>query len=130
MNSRTAQVRVSNHLMLSKSLLSLALGIAVVIAPAAPIEIAKIVSPKKSCSSYLQVNADPCQGCPMTPSSSNSTSGSSCCSAQAPCFVCYSHFTDGFVAAMDTLRFAQFANERVKTRSRRPPVPPPRTVIS
>ena len=116
--------------MFSRITLSLALIVAVSIAPAAPIEIAKIVSPKKGCCSRVQVNRDPCHGCPMTPASPGSNSASTCCSAQSPCFVGYAHGSDNFLAGLNAIALTSFANERVTTRLQRPPVPPPRSSFS
>lgn len=116
--------------MFGRTMLALVLALAVFVAPAAPIEIAKVVSPKKSCCTHQQVNVDPCHGCPMTPNSSSSSSASACCSVQAPCFVAYSHGTDGFLMGIKEIGFATSANNAVSSRSQRPPVPPPRAELS
>lgn len=110
-------------------MLSLALVVAVSIAPAAPIEITKIVSPKKGCFSHMEVNRDPCHGCPMTPASSSSNSAATCCSVQAPCFVGYAHGADNFRAGLSAIGFAMFTNIRIDPRLQRPPVPPPRAAF-
>jgi hypothetical protein len=116
--------------MLSRITLSLALTIAVLVAPATPIELAKAVSSRTSCSAHMQMKTDPCQHCPMTPPAPSSSSGTTCCSVQAPCFVGYSNASDDFVAGMRSTNVAQAVNDRVNVRFQRPPVPPPRHRLS
>jgi hypothetical protein len=127
MNSPRRLVYAKNHLM-GKITLSLALTIALLAAPAAPIEIAKIASPHASSCPVMHRNMDPCQRCPMTPTSSSS--GSTCCSVQAPCFVAYSDGPNEFIAGMSSTNFKSFMNDRVTARFQRPPVPPPRDALS
>ena len=128
MNSRDLRLHVNNSLMLSRTILSLTLTIAVLAAPAAPIEFSKITSPHAKCSPSMQI--DPCQRCPLNSNQTNSNSGSACCSVQASCFVGYANASDEFVAGMDRIDFASFANDRVSARFQRPPVPPPRLQFS
>src|ERR1043166_2666604 len=116
--------------MFSRITLSLALVVTVALAPAAPIEITKMVSPKKGCCSHTQVHRDPGHGCPMTPASPSSNSGSTCCSLQSPCFVGYAHGSDNFLAGLNAVALAPFTNDRVSARLQRPPVPPPRSALA
>lgn len=128
MNSRSGHLCVTNQLMLSRIVLSLTLTLAVVIAPASPIEFSKMVSPRPSYCPVMQANMDPCQRCPTNSNQTNSSS--SCCSVQSPCFNYYSNATDDFVAGMASLAFKSQANDRFTIRSQRPPVPPPRFALS
>ena len=114
--------------MLGRIIIALALSFAVFVAPAAPIELTKIVSAKSIC--FAHINMDPCQRCPMHQGPASSSTGSTCCSAQAPCFVCYSHTSDNFVVGMNRVGFASFTNDRVSARFQRPSVPPPRVGFS
>jgi hypothetical protein len=119
-----------DQLMFSRITLSVTLAVAVLIAPMAPIEIAKAISPHHGCCVKPAVKADPCQHCPMAPTSPASSSGSTCCSVQAPCFVGYAHGLDNFLAGIASGHFAMAVNQRVTARSQRPPVPPPRSAFS
>jgi hypothetical protein len=127
MNSRDVRTRANNQLMFGKIGLSLLLAIAVLVAPAAPIEIAKISSPDAICST-MHMNMDPCQRCPL--SSNQTSSNSTCCSVQAPCFVGYANSSEDFVAGVSRNDFTTSANDRVSARFQRPPVPPPRVAFS
>jgi len=117
-------------MMFSRITLSVTLAAAVLAAPMAPIEIAKAVSPQKNHCARPAKKVDPCQHCPMAPSSPASSSGSTCCSVQSPCFVSYTHDSDDFLTGIATANFAASASDRVRVRSQRPPVPPPRTTLS
>jgi hypothetical protein len=128
MNSHAGFVHANNRFMPSRIAFSLVLTIAVVALPAAPIELTKAFSPKTSCSAHTKIAR--CQGCPMTPSSPSSGSGSTCCSAQAPCFVGYANSSEDFVAGVSRNDFTTSANDRVSARFQRPPVPPPRVAFS
>src|SRR5436309_2957404 len=112
--------------MLSRLTLSLALILAVLVAPAAPLDLNAALTSRISCCIRIQV--DPCQSCPINSGPTNS--GSACCSVQAPCFVCFSHGGDDFIAGMRALRFAVGENKKVTQRFQRPPIPPPRTGLS
>jgi len=116
--------------MFGKTTLSLIVAMSVLVAPAAPIEIQKITSPHTSCCSRPALNADPCQRCPMTPSSSGSSSASTCCSVQAPCFVCHANSSEDFVAAIRSFDATRATDDPVTARFQRPPVPPPRIAFS
>jgi hypothetical protein len=126
MNSRDRRLRVNNQFMLSRIMLSLTLTIAVLVAPAAPIEFSRIKSSHVRCSPAIQI--DRCQRCPVN--SNQTSSNSTCCSVQSPCFNYYSNATDGFVAGMASIAFKSQANDRFTFRSQRPPVPPPRFALS
>lgn len=114
--------------MFGRITLALALAVAVLTAPAAPIEIAKIGSAHGTFCPVMHRNMDPCQRCPMAPNSSSS--GSTCCSVQAPCFVAYSNGPDDFIAGMSCRNFKSLMNDRVTARFQRPSVPPPRVALS
>jgi len=87
----------NDQLMFSRIALSLALTVAVLVAPIAPMEIAKAFSRHARCHPTTQMNIDPCQRCPMNSNQTNSNSGSTCCSVQAPCFVGYANTSDDFI---------------------------------
>lgn len=114
------------QLMLTRTLLSLALGLGVLVAPMAPIDLTKALSLHSSCWAHLKI--DPCQRCPL--SSNQTSSNSTCCSVQAPCFVGYANSSEDFVAGVSRNDFTTSANDRVSTRFQRPPVPPPRVAFS
>jgi hypothetical protein len=116
--------------MLSRIIVALALATSVMIAPAAPIDIAKAFSPQMKCCARTQVSVDPCKCCPISSNQTTSTSGLTCCSAQAPCFVFYANSSDDFLADVSKVQFACFANDSISTRFQRPPVPPPRIALS
>ena len=93
--------------------------LAVSLAPAAPIEIAKVVSPKKSCCSHhaseSSIRVTVAQGLQTSPSSN---SASACCSMQAPCFVAYSHGSTDFLTGISEIGFAYFTGDNaVSSRS-------------
>jgi hypothetical protein len=108
--------------MFGKIILSLTVAFAVCLAPAAPIEVSKILASQASCCARTTDN--PCQHCPFR--SNQTSSASTCCSAQAPCFVVYSNTSDNFVAGVSRKHLANAANDAVIARAERPPVPPPR----
>jgi hypothetical protein len=112
--------------MLSRVLLSITLALGVPIAPMAPIDVAKALSPHSKCCAHVKI--DPCQRCPL--SSNQTSSNSTCCSVQAPCFVGYANSSEDFVAGVSRNDFKTSANDRVSARFQRPPVPPPRIAFS
>jgi hypothetical protein len=112
--------------MFSRITLALILIVAVLIAPAAPIDLSRFVSAKAGCSARM--DTDPCQRCPVRSNQTNSNSA--CCSVQAPCFVGYANAYDDFIAATRSGEIARVLNDRITSRSQRPPVPPPRIAFS
>ena len=126
MNSHYAGLYANNQAMLSRILLSLTLAIALLVAPFAILDLKAALTSKMSC--HIRVPVDPCHGCPINSPTTNSNSA--CCSAQAPCFVSFVNNGDDFIAGMHSASFASMTNDRVNTRSQRPPVPPPRLALT
>jgi hypothetical protein len=114
--------------MFSRITLSLILMVAVLVAPAASIDIAKAFSSHTKCCARVQMDVDPCQRCPVNPNQTNSNSA--CCSVQSPCFVYYSDGADDFVVGMTSIAFKSLTNDRLTFRVQRPLVPPPRIAFS
>src|ERR1700736_571841 len=52
------------------------------------------------------MNSETPHSCPINSGANNSGSGSTCCSAQAPCFVCYSNGADDFIAGVNSVGFS------------------------
>lgn len=105
----------------------LALGIGS-LTPTLPDQLASASKHKVQCCADMNVANS--HSCPISRGANNSTAGSTCCSSQAPCFVCYSHAADDFLARVNAIGFTSFVNDRVTVRAQRPPVPPPRIAFS
>jgi hypothetical protein len=97
-----------------------------VLSPVPPSELVRTAHRQDSCCARMDIDGG--QRCPIN--SGGTSSNSTCCSAQAPCFVGYVNASDDFVVRISSIGFSSFANDCVTARSQRPPVPPPRDAVS
>jgi hypothetical protein len=93
--------------------------------PVLPGESVPPVQRKASC--CADMNMDAGQRCPINP---GSTSSAACCTGPSVCLLLYFGNGDAFSAQTQMIRSISISNDRVTTRSQRPPVPPPRSVVS
>ena len=95
-----------------------------------------IVSPQNflqnsdSSNCCASMSAGTCHRCPGTMGETTSAFASSCCVTQSACCALYLTKTTPFSTSMDLLCVVGVTDEHVTTRTQRPPVPPPRGVIS
>jgi hypothetical protein len=73
------------------------------------------------------MNMDGGARCPINP---GGTSAATCCTMPAVCLLLYFSGSNDFVPGMLSAGLHDSANNRVTTRSYRPPVPPPRASVS
>jgi len=78
----------------------------------------------------VKVDAGRCHGCPTNMTETTSTFGPSCCTTQSTCCLLYFTRVTPFFARMQLIGTVGVNDERVTTRTRRPPVPPPRGAFS
>src|SRR5438105_5563347 len=93
--------------------------------PVLPGESVPPVQRKASC--CADMNMDAGQRCPINP---GATSSAACCTAPSACLLLYFGSGDAFAAQTQMIRAISVNNDRVITRSQRPPVPPPRSAVS
>ena len=67
--------------------------------------------------------------CPINPGGTTSSSAT-CCTAPTACLFLYFGNGDSFAAQKQMIRAISMSDDRATARSKRPPVPPPRTAVS
>jgi hypothetical protein len=76
------------------------------------------------------VNTGRCHSCPMTMGETTSASASACCATQSACCALYLTRGTPFITGMHLIGTVGIRDERVMMRAERPPVPPPRALLS
>jgi hypothetical protein len=76
------------------------------------------------------LNTGRCHSCPMTTGQTTSAFASSCCATQTGCCALYLTRGTTFSVGVHLIGTVGVNDERVTTRTQRPPVPPPRGAFS
>jgi hypothetical protein len=76
------------------------------------------------------INTGRCPSCPTNIGETNTGFGSACCTTQSVCCALYFTKAKVFVTPTQVIGTVGVNAERASARAQRPPVPPPRSVIS
>jgi hypothetical protein len=76
------------------------------------------------------MNMDAGVRCPINPGGTSSTSSATCCTGPAVCLLLYFEISNAFAAGAEMSGTVLVNDDRATARSQRPPVPPPRSVVS
>ena len=87
-----------------------------------------LVVPQTSC--YRNMDMQRCHGCLSHTTGTSSGLGSTCCAAQSGCCSLYFTRVTPFLTEMQLIGGVGISDEHATLRAQRPPVPPPRSVIS
>jgi len=83
--------------------------------------------PHKTC--CADMNMDAGLRCPINPGGTTSSSAA-CCTAPAVCLLLYFGNANPFSAGAEMSGTISLNDDRITARAQRPPVPPPRSVLS
>jgi hypothetical protein len=76
------------------------------------------------------INTGRCHSCPTNTGETNRGFGSTCCGTQSMCCALYFTKARAFVTPMQLIGTVGVSDEHASARAQRPPVPPPRSLIS
>jgi len=99
------------------------------LAPVLPDQAAPVVQQKSHCCADMNIDASGSHSCPLNRGANNSGCGSTC-TTPAVCLLLYFGSVNAFIANTHLIGTISVSNASLFSRSQRPPVPPPRSVVS